>query len=91
MVHDRGDNANSIDSKQNKTGWYRRDGLVLIFFGIFLIKLGKIIETVVELFLGALVVIYSINRLRNFKAENLIVIGLLLLALVCTFAYLLVF
>jgi hypothetical protein len=66
-------------------------GMVLIFFGVYLIKLGKVIETVVELFLGVLVFIYSIQRLKGIKLENLLINGLLLIALGVTLGYIVVF
>jgi len=44
-------------------------GIVLFFFGIFLFRFDKTIETIAELFLGGMLILYGIKRI-NYKEQN---------------------
>ena len=65
-------------------------GIILIFFGIFLAAFEKHIETIIELFLGGMVILYGINRLKGFKNLELILIALICFSLTLTLALILI-
>jgi hypothetical protein len=61
-------------------------GVILIFFGLFLIRYGKVLETLVEVFLGVITLIYGLQRLKGQDKSSLVLIFLILLAMVVTLA-----
>jgi hypothetical protein len=65
-------------------------GIFLIFFGIFLFRFGKIMETLVELFLGGVVILYGAKRIRSIQIQNLGITILLAFSLSLTLTYLFV-
>ena len=63
-------------------------GVLLIFFGFFLFNFEKMLETVIELFLGGILIVYGIQRLRAQKYYNLFLTGLIMVAFALTLTYL---
>jgi hypothetical protein len=63
-------------------------GVILIFFGFFLFNFEKMMETVIELFLGGILIVYGIQRLRAQKYYNLFLTGLIIIAFALTLTYL---
>ena len=61
-------------------------GIILVFFGIFLAQFEKQLETVIELFLGFIVIFSGLKRLKGFTIVNLFLVILIMLALVTTLA-----
>lgn len=61
-------------------------GIILVFFGIFLAQFEKQLETVIELFLGFIVIFSGVKRLKGFTIVNLFLVILIILALVTTLA-----
>ena len=64
-------------------------GIILIFFGIFLLTFDKLIETIIELFLGGIVIIYGVKRILSLERSSVALIGLIALAISATFALIL--
>ncbi len=56
-------------------------GIILIFFGIFLALLEKFIETLIEVFLGGMIILYGIKRVKEHETFNLVFVGLIILVL----------
>ena len=61
-------------------------GILLIFFGAFLMRFEKLMETAIELFLGLTLTIYGIKRLKGQPWLNLASVGLLVIAMGVTLA-----
>lgn len=57
-------------------------GIILIFFGVFLFRFNKLIETVVELFLGFVVILYGALRLKDYEWSQLLMTGLFAIAII---------
>jgi hypothetical protein len=64
-------------------------GLVLIFFGIYLIRYEKLMEIVIEIFLGIIVIIYGIPRLRDFGWPQIVNGVLVFIAIIVSFTVIL--
>ena len=62
-------------------------GILLLFFGLFLIGLDKIIETMVESFLGVLIIIYGMGRLKGQKVQDLLLVALVIIGFSLTLGY----
>ena len=62
-------------------------GIILILFGIFLIGFEKLIETIIETFLGGILIVYGIQNVKNQRTQNLIIIGLIILAFIITIVF----
>ena len=56
---------------------------------MFLAQLEKFLETVVELFLGGMVIIYGVKRLSGSTKFSYIFVGLVTFALFITFGFIL--
>jgi hypothetical protein len=57
-------------------------GIALFFFGIFLIRFEKFMEIVIELFLGIIVIIYGFQRLKGYEWSQLIISGIVIIAII---------
>ena len=64
-------------------------GIILIFFGLVLLRFDKPMETIIELFLGALVVIYGARRLKDHEWPQISFAILLMIAIIFTLAQIL--
>jgi hypothetical protein len=64
-------------------------GILLIFFGIYLISLEKAMESLVELFLGAILIINSLKQMKEQEQplKGLVVILLIAICFCLTLAY----
>ncbi len=51
-------------------------GVILLFFGVFLIGFEKIFETVIEFFLGLTLIVYGVKRLKGQPGHNIFLTGL---------------
>jgi hypothetical protein len=65
-------------------------GIVLIFFGVFLLTFDKLIETIIELFLGGIVIIYGVKRILTLERSSIALSALIALAITATFALILI-
>jgi hypothetical protein len=64
-------------------------GIFLMYFGIFLFRIEKLIEALIEFFLGFIIIIYGLRRLNGQDLPWLVLTGSITLALVSTLGYLL--
>ncbi|WP_455392570.1 hypothetical protein [[Eubacterium] cellulosolvens] len=65
-------------------------GIILVFFGMFLFRFDKVMETVVELFLGGVVILYGIQRLKGSEWSRLLLTGTVTVAVIYTLTSLLI-
>ena len=64
-------------------------GLLLLFFGLMLIILEKILECLIELFLSIIILYYGGLMIKSLKKRNLIVLVFISICFIITMAYLL--
>jgi uncharacterized membrane protein len=76
-------------AKGFKSGIPSLIGILLIFFGIYLISLEKAMESVIELFLGAILIINSLKQMKEQEQplRGMVVILLIAICFCLTLAY----
>ncbi len=66
-------------------------GIFLIFFGLYLFQFEKIIETLIEFFLGGIIIFYTLTKFKIQQKIDFATIGLTSLSLILSLAYLYIF
>jgi hypothetical protein len=66
-------------------------GIILIFFGLYLLQFEKIIETLIELFLGGIVIFYTLTRFKTQDGQDYKTIALTSCALIISLVFIYIF